>query len=79
MEEGVSIGVLVRIPDNNQDTTKITTTVTIKILAFVKTRPRYSPRERPRGFDLLISTASLNGGVFKLCRGFRISQLYDIP
>ena len=45
MEDGVSIGVFVRIPDNSQETTNTTTTVTIRILDFVKTRPRYSPRD----------------------------------
>ena len=51
IEEGVSIGVLVRIPDSSQETTNTTTTVTIRILDFVKTRPRYSPRDGRYSFD----------------------------
>lgn len=68
MDAGVSIGVLVRIPDNSQETTNTTTTVTIRILDFVKTRPRYSPWDGLGKFDRGITTVHTNSSAWAFSR-----------
>ena len=76
IEAGVSIGVFVRIPDNSQETTNTTTTVTIRILDFVKTRPRYSPWGGPIKFDLLVLTTRTERAIFTHSLDLVLFQLY---